>query len=117
MQILLFVYLVTLGWQFRSLMLPPGDPEIAVRTRTVFANGIWLGINVIAVVIYIVRGSRLGRYALGTALAFDLANSVLAGVVFVLSDDSTTAIQWWLIAIIPFLALALLARQAQHEGR
>ncbi|HKC20309.1 MAG TPA: hypothetical protein VKE27_11855 [Candidatus Dormibacteraeota bacterium] len=117
MQILLFIYLVTFGWQVRALMLPPGDPEIAVRTRTVFANGIWLGINAIAVAIYLLRGSRAGRYALGAALAFDLANSVLSGVVFLVGGDSTTAIQWWLIAVIPLLALVVLARQAQHEGR
>lgn len=76
LQMLLFLYLVTVGWQFRSLMLPPGDPEIVVRTRTVFANGVWLGGNVVALAVYVLRRGRLGRYVLLAVLAVDLMNSV-----------------------------------------
>lgn len=61
---LLFVYLITFGWAFKSLMLPPGDPEIAIRTRTVFANGAWLVLNLIGLVGYTYRKEGFGRAAI-----------------------------------------------------
>ena|SRR5579864_9225186 len=111
LQILLFLYLVAIGWQFRNLMLPPGDPEIVVRTRTAFANGAWLSMNVVAVALYLLRRKRFGWFALLTVLGFDLVNSVFAASGFLLSHDSTTAIQWLVAALIPLVALVLLWHQ------
>lgn len=111
-QILLFVYVATFGWQNRELMLRPGDPEIALRTRTAFANGIWLCINVIAVTVYALRRGRTARYALAAALALDLVNSIGAGVRFASSGDATSAILWWVFGAIPLVALVFLAPPA-----
>ncbi|HKW73017.1 MAG TPA: hypothetical protein VJQ08_09345, partial [Candidatus Dormibacteraeota bacterium] len=49
---LFLLYLVTFGWTFRSLMLNPGDPEIAIRTRTVGIDAVWLVLNVLAGLAY-----------------------------------------------------------------
>ena len=115
LQILLFLYLVTIGWQFRNLMLPPGDPEIEVRTRTAFANGLWLSGNVVAVTVYLVRRRQLERYVLLAVLAFDLMNSVFAAVGFLLINDSTTAVQWLAAGLMPLVALALLWHQPREK--
>lgn len=108
LQILFFLFLVTVGWQIRNLMLPPGDPEILVRTRTVVANGVWLGLNVLALAVYVLRRRQVGRDVLLAVLAFDLINSVFAAVGFLLIDDSTTAVQWLVVGLMPLVALALL---------
>ena len=110
LHMLLFLYLVVLGWQLRTLMLPAGDPEIAVRTRTVVANGIWLVANLIAVSAYLLR-RQLGRRVLLAVLAFDLVNSVFAAFGFMRSDDPMTTAKWLLLALIPSLALVLLWHQ------
>lgn len=115
LQILLFLYLVTVGWQFRNLMLPPGDPEILVRARTVVANVVWLGGNVLAVTVYVLRRRQLGRYVLLAVLAFDLMNSVFAAFGFLLIDDSTTAVQWLAAGLMPLVALVLLWHQPSEE--
>ncbi len=115
LQTLLFLYLMTIGWQVRNLMLPPGDPEIVVRTRTAFANGVWLGGNVVAVAVYVLRRRQLGRYVLLPVLAFDLVNSVFAVVGFLLIDDSTTAVQWLAAGLMPLVALVLLWHQPGKE--
>jgi len=111
LQIVLFLYLVTIGWQFRSLMLPPGDPEIAVRTRTALENGVWLVVNVVAVAVYLLRRRRFGRYVLLAVLAVDLMNSLFAAFGFLRIADSTTAIQWLVAALVPLAALVLLWHQ------
>ncbi len=115
LQILLFLYLVTIGWQFRNFMLPPGNPEIVVRARTVFANGVWLAGNVVAVAVYILRRRQLGRYVLLAVLAFDLMNSVFTAVGFLRVDDSTTAVQWLAAGLMPLVALVLLWHQPGKE--
>jgi hypothetical protein len=115
LQILLFLYLVTVGWQFRNLMLLPGDPEILVRARTVVANVVWLGGNVLAVTVYVRRRRQLGRYVLLAVLAFDLMNSVFAAFGFLLIDDSTTAVQWLAAGLMPLVALVLLWHQPSEE--
>lgn len=115
LQILLFLYLVTVGWQFRNLMLLPGDPEILVRARTVVANVVWLGGNVLAVTVYVLRRRQLGRYVLLAVLAFDLMNSVFAAFGFLLIDDSTTAVQWLAAGLMPLVALVLLWHQPSEE--
>jgi hypothetical protein len=114
LQILLFLYLVTVGWQFRNLMLPPA-PEIAVRIRTVVANGVWLGGNVLAAAAYMLGRRQVGRYVLLVVLAFDLVNSVFAAVGFLLIDDSTTAVGWLAAALIPLVAMVLLWHQPGEE--
>lgn len=109
---LLFVYLVTVGWVLRDFMLPPGTPEIAVRTRTVFANAAWLAVNVIGLGGYVSRKRAFGRAAILVILAFDVLNSLFAaGGFFFLEDDSTTAVQWLLLTLIPIAALLLLLLQ------
>ena len=115
LQILLFLYLVTIGWQFRNLMLRPGDPEIVVRTRTAFANGVWLAGNVAAVGVYVLRRGQLGRYVLLAVLAFDLMNSVFTAVGFLRVDDSTTTVQWLAAGLMPLVALVLLWHQPGKE--
>jgi len=114
-QILLFLYLVTIGWQLRNFMLPPGNPEIVVRTRTVFANVVWLAGNVVAVSVYILRRRQLGRYVLLAVHAFDLMNSVFTAVGFLRVDDSTTAVQWLAAGLMPLVALVLLWHQPGKE--
>jgi len=111
LQVLLFLYLVTVGWQFRNLMLQPGAPEIAVRIRTVVANGVWLGGNVLAAVVYLLRRKQVGRYVLLVVVAFDLVNSMFAAVGFLLIDDSTTAVGWLASGLVPLVALVLLWHQ------
>jgi hypothetical protein len=113
---LLFLYLVVVGWAFRSMLLPPGDPEIAVRTRTVAANSVWLAINLVGLLAFAYRRRDFGRPLILAVLAFDTVNSVLAGIEFILRSDSSTAIQWWLLSVVPALALVLVLlqmRQAQ----
>jgi hypothetical protein len=108
---LLFVYLVTVGWAFRGLMLPPGDPEIAVRTRTVYANGAWLAVNLIGLVGYLYRKEGFGRSVILIVLAFDILNSLFAAAGFILGSDSSTALQWFLVTLIPVAALVLVLLQ------
>lgn len=108
---LLFVLLVTAGWAFRDLMLPPGDPEIAVRTRTVFANAAWLAVNLIGLVGYVYRKQGFGRSVILIVLAFDILNSLRAAVGFILSSDTSTAVQWLLLTVIPTAALVLVLMQ------
>jgi len=96
-------------------MLPPGDPEIVVRTRTAFANGVWLAGNVAAVGVYVLRRRQLGRYVLLAVLAFDLMNSVFTAVGFLRVDDSTTAVQWLAAGLMPLVALVLLWHQPGKE--
>lgn len=111
LQMILFLYLVTVGWQLRSLMLPPGDPEIMVRTRTVSANAFWLGANAVALAFYLLRPRRIGRYVLLAILAFDVVNSLFAALGFILSDDSATGVEWLVAAIVPLLAIRLVWHQ------
>jgi hypothetical protein len=108
---LLFVYLVTGGWSFRALILPPGDPEIAVRTRTVYANGAWLALNLIGLVGYVSRRKGFGRSVILIVLAFDIMNSVFAATGFILGSDSWTAVQWFVVSLIPVAALVLVLLQ------
>ena len=110
---LLFVLLVTAGWAFRDLMLPPGDPEIAVRTRTVFANAAWLAVNLIGLVGYVYRKQGFGRSVILIVLAFDILNSLFAAVGFILASDGSTAVQWSLLTVIPAAALVLVLVQRQ----
>ena len=111
---LLFLYLVVVGWAFRSMLLPAGDPEIAVRTRTVAANAVWLAINLLGLLAFAYRREGFGRYLILGVLAFDIVNSVLAGIEFVLRSDSATAIQWWLLTLVPALALVLVLMQMRQ---
>lgn len=108
---LLFVYLVTVGWAFRDLVLPQGDLEIAVRTRTVFANAAWLAVNLIGLVGYVYRKQGFGRSVILIVLAFDILNSLFAAVDFILSSDSTTAVEWFLLTVVPAAALVLVLLQ------
>lgn len=110
---LLFVLLVTAGWAFRDLMLPPGDPEIALRTRTVFANAAWLAVNLIGLVGYVYRKQGFGRSVVLIVLAFDILNSLFAAVGFILASDTSTAVQWFLLTVIPAAALVLVLLQRQ----
>ena len=111
LQILLFLYLVTVGWQLRTFTLPPGNPEIVVRTRTALENGVWLVVNVVAVAAYLLRRRRLGRYVLLAVLAVDLMNSLVAAFGFLRIADSPSAIQWLVVALVPLVALVLLWHQ------
>jgi hypothetical protein len=114
---LLFVYLATVGWALRGLMLPPSDPEIAVRTRTVFANAAWLAVNLIGLLGYVYRKQGFGRSVILIVLAFDILNSLFAAVGFILRSDSSTAVQWFLLAVIPAAALVLvLVQRRAPEG-
>jgi hypothetical protein len=108
---LLFVYLVVVGWIFRELMLDPGSPEVAVRIRTVFANGVWLVLNLIGLGSYIFRRKGFGRSVILFVLAFDILNSLYAAVRFNLESDSTTAVEWFVLTLIPATALVLVLMQ------
>jgi hypothetical protein len=110
-QCLLLVYLVTFGWALRDLMLPPGDPEIAVRTRTVFANAAWLVVNLIGLLAYVYRKQAFGRAVILVVLAFDILNSLFAAAGFILQSDSYTAVQWFVLTVIPTAALVLVLLQ------
>lgn len=108
---LLFVYLVTIGWSFRALMLPPGDPEIADRIRTVYANGAWLAVNLIGLAGYLYRRDGFGRSVILIVLAFDILNSLFAATGFILGSDVSTAVQWFLVTLVPVAALVLVSLQ------
>jgi hypothetical protein len=108
---LLFVFLVTVGWAIRDFMLSPGAPEIAVRTRTVFANAAWLAVNLIGLVGYVHRKQGFGRPVILIILAFDILNSLFAAVGFILQSDSSTAVQWFLLTVVPAAALVLVLLQ------
>lgn len=92
-------------------MLPQGDLEIAVRTRTVFANAAWLAVNLIGLVGYVYRKQGFGRSVILIVLAFDILNSLFAAVDFILSSDSTTAVEWFLLTVVPAAALVLVLLQ------
>src|SRR6266487_4630957 len=83
---LLFVYLVTVGWEIRGLMLHPGDFEIAVRIRTVYVNGVWFVLNLIGLAGYLYRMEGLGRSVILIVLAFDILNSLFATTGFILTN-------------------------------
>ncbi len=104
---LLLVFLVTVGWEIRGFMLHPGDPEIAVRTRTVYANGVWLALNLIGLAVYLYRKEGFGRSVILIVLAFDILNSLFAAAGFILRGESSTAFQWLLLTLIPIAALVL----------
>jgi hypothetical protein len=108
---LFFVFLVTLGWAIRDFMLSPGAPEIAVRTRTVFANGAWLAVNLIGLLAYAYRKQGFGGAVILIVLAFDILNSLFAAVGFILQGDPATAIQWCVLSAIPAAALVLVLLQ------
>ena len=111
---LFFLYLVAFGWSFRSLMLNPGDPEIAIRTRTVGTNAVWLALNVIGGVAYIYRRDGFGRYAILVVLASDIVNSLFAAVAAIaLNNDPGNAIGWIIAALIPAAALVLVWQQGR----
>ena len=111
---LLFLYLVVVGWAFRSMLLPPGDPEIAMRTRTVAANAVWLAINLLGLLAFAYRREAFGRPVILGVLAFDTVNSVLTGIEFMVRSDSSTAIQWWVLSVVPLLALVLVWLQMRQ---
>ena len=88
---LFLLYLVTFGWTFRSLMLNPGDPEIAIRTRTVGIDAVWLVLNVLVGLAYGYRRHGFGRYAVLVVLAIDIINALFAAVTAELQSDPGTA--------------------------
>ena len=104
---LFLIYLVALGWTFRSLMLTPGDPEIAIRTRTVGVNAIWLALNVLGGLAYVFRRDGYGRYAILVVLALDIVNALFAAVGALLQSDPGNAIGWVVESLVPAAALIL----------
>lgn len=104
---LFLLYLVALGWTFRSLLLNPGDPEIAIRTRTVGVNAIWLALNVLGGLAYVSRRDGFGRYSILVVLALDIVNALFAAVGAVVQSDLATAIGWVVEALVPTAALVL----------
>ena len=96
------------------MMLHSGDPEIAIRTRTVGANAAWLALNVIGGIAYIYRRDGFGRYVILVVLAFDVINSLFAAVAsIVVRNDPGTAIGWILEALVPAAALVLVWQQGR----
>ncbi|MEO8745084.1 MAG: hypothetical protein ABI334_09660 [Candidatus Dormiibacterota bacterium] len=111
---LFFLYLVAFGWAFRGLMLNPGDPEIAIRTRTVGVNAVWLALNVIGGAAYIYRRDGFGRNAIFVVLAIDILNALFAAAAFIaVRNDPGTAIGWILEALVPAAALVLVWQQGR----
>ena len=104
---LFLLYLVAFGWTFRSLMLNPGDPEIAIRTRTVGVNAVWLALNVLGGLAYLSRRDGFGRSAILVVLALDIVNALFAAVGAVSRSDPGSAIGWVVEAIVPAAALIL----------
>jgi hypothetical protein len=96
-------------------MLPAGDPEIAIRIRTVFANAAWLALNLIGLIGYLYRGEGFGRSVILIVLAFDILNSLFAAVGFILASDPSTAGQWFLATAIPAAALILVLLRRRHS--
>lgn len=88
-------------------MLNPGDPEIAIRTRTVGINAVWFLLNVVAGLGYFYRRGGFGRYAILIILAIDIVNAVFAAVSFAVQSDPGTAVEWVAFALIPAAALVL----------
>ena len=104
------LFVVTFGWTFRSLMLNVGDPEIAIRTRTVGINAVWLGLNVLAAVAYVLKGDSFGRYAILVVLALDVLNALYSAVAAFMTGDPGIAIEWVIEALIPAAAALLVWR-------
>lgn len=113
---LFLLYLVAFGWTFRSLMLNPGDPEIAIRIRTVGVNAIWLALNALGGLAYIYRRDGFGRYAILVVLALDIVNALFAAIAAVLRSDPGTAIGWVVEALVPAAALILVWLQGRRAA-
>jgi hypothetical protein len=60
---------------------------------------------------YVYRKQGFGRSVILIVLAFDILNSLFAAVDFILSSDSTTAVEWFLLTVIPAAALVLVLLQ------
>ena len=110
---LFLLYLVAFGWTLRSFLLNPGDPEIAIRTRTVGVNAIWLALNMLGGLAYAFRRDGFGRYAILVVLALDIVNALFAAVEAVLRADPGTAIGWVVEALVPAAALILVWLQGR----
>ena len=110
------LFIVTFGWTFRSLMLNLGDPEIAIRTRTVGINAVWLLLNVLAAVAYVLKHDGFGRYAILVVLALDVLNALYSAVAAFVTGDPGIAIKWVVEALIP-AAAALLVWRSTVDGK
>lgn len=110
-----FIYLVTIGWAFRSLMLSPGDPEIAVRTRTVIANAVWLGLNLSAFAAYALRRQGLPRNWVAAVLGFDVLNALIAAVGWFMQSDSRDGLAWLAEGLVPAAAIFILLKRGDLD--
>src|SRR5438132_7306617 len=69
-----------LAYIFRSLLLEPGSPVIAERTRNAYLLSAWFVVNAIVVGVYAARRSRVGTWLMAGLQAANLGYGLwLAG--------------------------------------
>jgi hypothetical protein len=87
-------------WATRNLIVGSGSPEAAASARFAVQVYVATGINVIALLIFLIRRNGWGWWLLAVVQLGDFAYSVVEGIV-----RSTT---WWPLSALAALILVLL---------
>jgi hypothetical protein len=105
---------VALAWAFRDFLICWGSPcldrpaIVAQRTWAAVALSIWLVINLVAIVIFVVNRRHLGTRVLGGVEVVGLVITLVVGGNFVAAGDPLTATQWWSGSLIATAILGML---------
>jgi hypothetical protein len=90
----------SIGWATRDIFVGSGAPQAAARARFALALFAGAGINVVALVSFLVRRRGFGWWLL---VAIEIGNLAVSLVEAVVRDAA-----WWLSAALAALALGLL---------
>lgn len=102
-----FLFVAALEWNVRGLLLSPGDPQIALNTRTAIADFTWTVFNVIGLLAFLVRSRGFGRWPMVGVQLFDVLNMASPGIRFALDGSWDTASFVWVITAVPAVTLLL----------
>jgi hypothetical protein len=102
-----FLFVGALEWNIRGLLLRPGDPQIALNTRTAVADFTWMVVNVIGLLAFVMRNRGFGRWLMVGVQLFDVVNMAYAGVRFALDGSWDTAFFVWVITAVPAMTFLL----------
>ena len=105
-QCLLWFVAAVFAWTFRDLLTSDAQ-VIAERTSIALREFAWLGLNILGLVAYAIRGQGLGRYVLAGIQSANAVITLAIGFEQVSQTCGQSGIEWFLLSGLAILTLSL----------
>jgi hypothetical protein len=109
-------------WAFREFLIcgepcPSRPAVITARTQEAVAMTVWLAINLLALLVFLLNRRRIGLLVLGGVQVADVAITLGFGLILAMANDFSSGLAWWAGSPIAAVAVLLLYLRARETPR